>query len=102
MCIRDSDQLIAGNALIGGSPISRIRMTDDSPFAWEHICDPPVDDSYKPMWNEVHPHEKEIITSSEDLCSLLLIFAIEGGDPSQFLVDTAIDHKELRPKFCQD
>lgn len=96
------DKLIAGNALIGGSPISRIRMTDSSPFAWEHICDPPVDDNYNPIWNEVHLHEKEIITGSEDLCSLLLIFAIEGGNPSQYIVDTATDHKELRPKFCKD
>ena len=50
----------------------------------------------------VREDSKEIITSSEDLCSLLLIFAIEGGNPSQYIVDTAIDCKELRPKFCKD
>ena len=77
-------------------------MTDDSPFAWEHIFDPPLDGNYEPLWDEAEDHSKEIITSSEDLCSLLLIFAIEGGNPSQYIVDTAIDCKELRPKFCKD
>jgi len=96
------DELIAGNALIGGSPSSRIRMTDSSPFSWEHIFDPPIDDNYEPIWNKAEDDSKEIITGSEDLCSLLLIFSIEGGDPSQYIVDTATDHKELRPKFCRD
>lgn len=95
------DALIAGNALIGGSPTCRIRMLH-KPWNWEFICDPPVDDDYSPLWNEVPGDEREIIEGSEDLCSLLLIIAIEGGNPSQFIVDTAVERRDLRPKFCGD
>lgn len=96
------DELISANALIGGSPICRIKMGDKSPFEWEFICDPPVDDNYEPLWNEVPQKDIEIIKNSEDLCSLLLIFAIENGNPSQYLIDTSISHKFLRPKFCKN
>lgn len=40
------EELTVGKALIGGSPLSRIRMIDC--WKWEHIVDPPLDDNYQP------------------------------------------------------
>ena len=78
-------ELSSGKTLIGGVPTSRIKMLDV--WKWEHIVAPPVDDNYKPLWNEATDEMREIITSGDDLCSLLLIFSIEGGNPMNFIVD---------------
>ena len=77
------EELTVGNSLLGGSPICRIRMLDV--WKWEFIVDPPVDDNYDPIWEETSEECIEYITSGDDLCSLLLIFAAENGDPTQYL-----------------
>ncbi|MBT3980275.1 MAG: hypothetical protein HOE90_02925 [Bacteriovoracaceae bacterium] len=78
-------ELSTGKTLIGGIPTSKIKMLDV--WKWEYIVDPPVDDNYQPLWNEAPGDAREMITDGEDLCSLLLIFSIEGGNPMNFIVD---------------
>ncbi len=78
-------ELSSGKSLIGGVPNIRIKMLDV--WKWELIVDPPVDDNYLPLWDKALDDAREIITSGDDLCSILLIFAIEGGNPMNFIVD---------------
>ncbi len=70
---------------LGGTPSCRVRMLDV--WKWEIIVDPPVNDEYDPVWEKAPKDEIEYITSGDDLCSFLLIFAAECGDPNQYIVD---------------
>lgn len=79
------EELTVGKSLLGGSPTCRIRMLDV--WKWEFIVDPPVDDNYDPLWEEASQEYIEYITSGDDLCSLLLIFAAENGDPTKFITE---------------
>lgn len=78
-------KLNSGLSLLGGVPACRVRMLDV--WNWELIVDPPLTNDCEPDWTRVTPDEIEYIKSGDDLCSFLLIFAVEGGDPNQFITD---------------
>lgn len=78
-------KLTSGLSLFGGVPTCRVRMLDV--WKWELIVDPPLKDNDDPDWEKVTELEIEYITSGDDLCSFLLIFAIESGDPNRFITE---------------
>jgi len=82
-----------GKTLLGGTPNCRVRMIDV--WKWEVLVDPPVNDEYDPVWDEAPKDEFEYITSGDDLCSYLLVFAAESGDPNQYIVDEREEWKVI-------
>lgn len=72
-----------GVTLLGGIPSCRIRMI--KPWNWEFIANPPMDNQCAPLWEEVSEDKIEHIYGGNTLMMVLLVFAAENGNPSEYI-----------------